>query len=101
MFNEGKPAGYRWQRVGEGWDYPPGANVSDSVARQGQLAMNKAINLPPLLAAQAVRAYLDDPTVIVARQQVGMAAGTINQDLAVVCRILRAAASEWFSERWW
>ena len=52
--------------VDKGWDYQPGANAADGLARQGQLAMNKAIHLPPLLAAQAVKAYLDNPAVLAA-----------------------------------
>lgn len=52
--------------VDKGWDYQPGANTDGGRAKQGQQAMNKAISLPPPLAAQAVRAYLDNPAVLAA-----------------------------------
>ena len=54
------------QGIDKGWDYQPGASVADGLARQGQQALNKAVTLPPVLAAQAVAAYLSFPPVLAA-----------------------------------
>ncbi|HRD49779.1 MAG TPA: phage minor head protein [Candidatus Contendobacter sp.] len=52
------------QGVDKGWDYQPGASVANGLARLGQQAMNKAVTLPPLLAAQAVAAHLSHPAIL-------------------------------------
>ena len=52
------------QGIGKGWDYQPGASVADGLALLGQQAMNKAVTLPPLLAAQAVASHLGLPAIL-------------------------------------